>query len=153
MGLRIVPVTFRQACAFVQAFHRHHKPPQGHKFSIGVRDEAVLVGVAMVGRPIARAFDNGTTAEVIRTCTTGARNANSCLYGAARRAAFAMGYTRILTYIEAGETGASLRAAGWWRVNELAARKTWAESSQRLKHLRDTNGRGGIARELWEWKA
>lgn len=152
----IVPVTFRQACAIVQSLHRHHKPPRGHKFSIGVQNgDGLLCGVAMVGRPVARAFDNGTTAEVIRTCTDGTRNANSMLYGAARKAAFAMGYRRILTYIEEGETGASLRAAGWWKVKDLPPRGNWAASTkdERLKAMRDVDGRGGVARQLWEWKA
>jgi hypothetical protein len=35
MRLVIVPVTFRQACAFIEAYHRHHRPPQGMKFAIG----------------------------------------------------------------------------------------------------------------------
>jgi len=34
--IRLVPVTFRDACEFVQAWHRHHRPPVGHKFSVGV---------------------------------------------------------------------------------------------------------------------
>lgn len=153
--LEIVPVTFRQACAFVKAHHRHHKPPRGHKFSIGVMHEGILVGVVCVGRPVARAYDDGRQAEVIRTCTDGTRNANSMLYGAARRAAFAMGYRRIFTYIQEGETGASLRAAGWWKSKDLKARKSWAESTARedLKAMRDPVGTGGVARELWEWAA
>lgn len=153
--MTVVPVTFREACAFVAKLHRHHKPPRGHKFSIGVEVADVLVGVAMVGRPVARAFDNRRTAEVIRTCTDGTKNANSMLYGAARKAAFAMGYRRIITYIQDGETGASLRGAGWWKVKDLKARGTWAASTadERLKAMRDPDGPGGVARQLWEWAA
>lgn len=86
----IVPITFRCACEFVRAFHRHNKPPRGHKFSIGLENNGTLVGVAMAGRPIARYFDDGLTLEVNRTCTDGSRNANSMLYGAIRRAAWGM---------------------------------------------------------------
>jgi hypothetical protein len=82
--LNVVPVTFRQAHAFIATHHRHHRPPQGMKFTLGV---ATLVGVAVVGRPIARHLDDGLTAEVTRTCTDGTPNANSALYGAAWRAA------------------------------------------------------------------
>lgn len=60
MRLRLVPVTFRQAREFVRDWHRHHRPPIGHKFSIGAADEAGdLVGVAIVGRPVARQLDDG----------------------------------------------------------------------------------------------
>ena len=45
--------------------------------------------------------------------TDGSRNACSFLYGAAWRAAKAMGYRRIVTYIMPEEGGASLRASGW----------------------------------------
>ncbi len=114
MGLRTVPVTFAQARAFVAAWHRHHRPPVGHKFSIGVADEHdTLVGVAIVGRPVARLLDDGHTLEVRRLCTDGHRNACSALYAAAWQAARALGYRRLVTYTQAGEGGASLRAVGW----------------------------------------
>ena len=51
--LRIVPVTFADACAFVAMWHRHHAEPRGHKFSIGVvddRDRLVLPVVAELVR-------------------------------------------------------------------------------------------------------
>jgi hypothetical protein len=146
-------VTFKAACAFVAAHHRHNKPPVGHKFSIAVRAADEIVGVAMAGRPVARAFDDGLTLEVNRTCTDGTENANSMLYGAVWRAAKAMGYRRCITYTQADETGASLRAVGWVRVKELEARKSWAESSTKLKNLRDPVGNGGVPRVLWEIKS
>ena len=93
-----------------------------------------MVGVATAGRPVARAFDDGYTLEVNRTCTDGTRNANSMLYGAIWRAGKAMGYRRCITYTQADETGASLRAKrGWVKVKELAARASWAESSVTLE--------------------
>ncbi|WP_369795032.1 XF1762 family protein [Serratia sp. H1n] len=83
----MTPISFRAACDFVQQLHRHNKPPRGHKFSVGLRNDAgELVGVAMAGRPIARHFDDGLTLEVNRTCTDGTKNANSMLYGAVRGA-------------------------------------------------------------------
>jgi len=148
--MKIVPITFRAAGDFVAGFHRHNKPPRGHKFSIGLHDNGSLVGVAMAGRPIARAFDNGLTLEINRTCTDGTRNANSMLYGAVRKAAFAMGYERLITYTQESESGASLRAAGFVKVKELQARGSWAESSKKLKDKRDPEGNGGVARILWE---
>jgi hypothetical protein len=109
-----------------------------------------MIGVAMAGRPVARHFDDGLTLEVNRTCTDGTKNANSMLYGACWRAAKAMGYVRMVTYTQADESGASLRAAGFTKVKELAARAGWAESSVKLKDIRDPVGNGGVARVLWE---
>ena len=152
-ALRVVPVTFRQACAYVAELHRHNKPPRGHKFSIGLSDGQRLVGVVMAGRPVARALDDGLTVEINRTCTDGTANANSMLYGAAWRAARAMGYRRGVTYTQADESGASLRAAGWMCVDELSARGSWAESSVKLRGIRDAVGSGGVARYRWEIRA
>ncbi|HDL8239467.1 TPA: hypothetical protein U5D93_003465 [Yersinia enterocolitica] len=146
----IIPVTFRRACEFVLALHRHNKPPRGHKFSIGLENNGALVGVAMAGRPIARHFDDGLTLEVNRTCTDGSRNANSMLYGAVRRAAWGMGYKRIITYTQCEESGASLRAAGFVLVKTLPARAGWAASSVKMKEKRDPVGNGGVERVLWE---
>lgn len=152
--LTVIPLSLRAAAEFVRDHHRHNAPPAGHKFSIGVVDETgALRGVAMVGRPVARHFDDGLTVEVNRTCTDGFPNANSALYGAAWRAARAMGYRRMVTYTQAEETGASLRAAGALHVAALPPRKGWADSSVALKALRDPVGTGGVARTLWEWSA
>lgn len=146
-GLRLVPVRFRDAAAFVAMWHRHHQPPVGMVFALGVADdEATLHGVAIVGRPVARLFDNGQTLEVTRTATDGTFNANSMLYGAAWRAARALGYTRLITYTQAGETGASLRAAGWHVVAERPAHPGWDRPSR----PRRANGTEGIPRTLWE---
>jgi hypothetical protein len=61
-GLRTVPVTFADTCAFITDWHRRLRPPAGHKYSIGVADDRdVLVGVAVVGRPVARRLDDGLT--------------------------------------------------------------------------------------------
>lgn len=114
---KLAPVTLRQARDFVKEHHRHNSPPQGHKFSVGLLREDELIGVVIVGRPIARRQDDGHTAEVTRCCVLeGNKNANSVLYGAAWRAARAMGYDRIITYTLPSESGASLRAAGFRQI-------------------------------------
>ena len=117
----VTPITLTEANQFVAEHHRHHPPVVGHKFSIAVSDDAGVRGVVIVGRPAARAYDDGWTLEVTRCCTDGVRNGCSMLYGAARRAAFAMGYRRLITYTLADdESGSSLRGAGW---REIARRK------------------------------
>lgn len=149
--LRLVPVSFAEAAAFVDEHHRHHRRPRGHKFSLGVARGDQLVGVAMVGRPVARHLDDGLTLEVNRTATDGSRNANSLLYGAAWRATKALGFGRLITYTQQGESGASLRAAGWRVVAELPARKGWTTPAR----ARDDRGTDGVQRTLWEaaWPA
>lgn len=107
------PITLKAANAFVKDRHRHHKPTVGHKFSIGVHGPDGLCGVVIVGRPVARHSDDGVTAEVLRLCTDGTKNACSFLLARARKAAFAMGYTRIQTFTLLLEGGASLKASGW----------------------------------------
>ena len=151
MSLRIVPITFKAACAFIAQHHRHHKPPRGMKFCLGVALGETLVGVVTAGRPVARECDDGLTLEINRTCTDGTRNANSMLYGAARRVGVAMGYTKILTYLEEGETGATMRAVGFRLEEELEPRGSWSEHSLALKAIRDSVGTGGRARQRWVW--
>ncbi len=69
--------------------------------------------MAIAGRPLARQLDDGATLEVTLTDTDGAGNANSWLYGAAWRAAQAIGYRRLITCTQEGESDTSLRGAGW----------------------------------------
>lgn len=129
MALELQPITFAEACEFVRRHHRHHLPPQGHKFSIAVNDGQKVVGVIIVGRPVARHLDDGWTLEVTRCCTDGTKNAASMLYAAAWRAARAMGYKRMITYTLAEEPGTSLRAAGW-RVVYQTQGGTWNRPSR-----------------------
>ncbi len=111
-------MTLREARAYVEANHRHHRAPQGGLYAVAVGEGTTVVGVAIIGKPVARMLDDGFTAEVTRLCTLGHPNACSMLYGAAWRAARALGWKRLVTYTRAEEGGASLRAAGWRVVGE-----------------------------------
>ena len=93
--LHIQPVFFAEAKAFILEHHRHHLPPQGHLFSIGVNDGEKVAGVVTVGRQVARLLQDGFTAEVTRCATDGTPNACSALYGAAWRACKALGYGNV----------------------------------------------------------
>lgn len=127
--MELKPISVRSASQFVAQHHRHHDPPRGAKFCLAAWHQGELVGVAMVGRPVSRMLDNGTTAEVIRVATDGTRNACSFLYGAAKRAAEAMGYRKVLTYTLIEESGASLRAVGWKRAG-VTGGGTWSRPSR-----------------------
>lgn len=113
MKLELTPVTFLEANAFVAHHHRHHSPVQGHKFSIGVMADGAIVGVIIVGRPVARRLDDTLTLEVTRCCTNGAPNACSKLYRAACRVAVNLGFKRLITYTLETESGSSLSGAGF----------------------------------------
>ena len=128
----IIPVTQRTAKEFVQLHHRHLKAPVGSIFQIGLSKDSELVGVVMVGRPVARHLDNGLNVEVNRSCVIeGIKNGTSMLLGAAARAARELGYQYIITYTLDFEGGASLRAVGWKRESEHTSKNGWASREDR----------------------
>lgn len=137
--IRLVPITLREARAFVTLNHRHHQAPQGGLFAIAAatEDPVVLAGVVIIGRPVSRMLADDFTAEVTRLCTDGTRNACSLLYAAAWRAARAMGYRRLVTYTLPSEGGASLRAAGW-RLVGSAGGGNWSRKSRPRVDLHPT---------------
>ena len=129
MTLEVVPMTLTEAKAYVAEHHRHHKPPQGGLFAIGASNGEQIVGVVVVGRPVARMADNGWTVEVTRLASDGTRNVCSMLYRAAWRAARAMGYRKLITYTLKTEPGSSLKAAGFELVGEVTKR-SWNTPSR-----------------------
>ena len=74
---------------------------------------SALCNAACIVHRLARRLDDGYTLEVNRLCTNGTPNACSILYAAVYRAARAMGYTKVVTYILDTESGVSLKAAGY----------------------------------------
>lgn len=128
--LLLQPLDIVEANVFVTEHHRHHGPVLSGKFAIGLNDGKKVVGVAIVGRPVARRADNGWTAEVTRLCVLdGHKNACSMLYAACWRAARAMGYRKLITYILGTESGVSLKAAGWQCVGSTPG-KSWSRPSR-----------------------
>lgn len=142
--LTVQPISFQEACAFIREHHRHHRPPQGWKWGMAVGTGGHVVGVATVGRPIARHFDDGWTLEVTRCCTDGTPHVASKLYAAAWRAARAMGYRRMVTYTLEAESGTSILAAGWRLVGQTKAHHWSCPSRPRV----ETYPTG--AKTLWE---
>ena len=129
-SLQIIPCTLRRARAFCAEHHRHHGAPVGGLFALGLAQAGELVGVAVVGRPVARALQDGATAEVTRVCTLGEPNACSKLLGACRRVARDLGYRRLVTYTLSEEPGTSLRAAGWIQTASVPGR-SWDRRTRR----------------------
>ena len=137
-------IPFKEAKQFVIDEHRHHKPPVSWKFGTSVvNDEGEVVGIVMVGRPVARGWDHRTTLEVTRLATDGTKNACTMLYSAAARASKALGYDQVITYTLASEPGTSLRAAGWEFVRHIKGR-SWDTPSRRRKDKHPT-----VDKKLW----
>jgi len=111
--LEIVPISQKEAMKYIDDNHRHHKSPRGSVFQIACAKDAKIVGVCMVGRPVARRLQDGWTLEVNRLCTDGTKNACSKLYAAAWRVTRNLGYKKLITYILDSEPGTSLFACGW----------------------------------------
>lgn len=129
MKIEIVPVTLTYAHAYVAQHHRHHRPSRGGLFAVGAASDGRIVGVAVIGRPVARLLQDGWTAEVTRVATDGTPNACSALYGAAWRACRALGWRRLVTYTLDTEPGTSLRAAGWRCIGE-AGGGSWSSAKR-----------------------
>lgn len=121
--MRLTPVNRDQANAYIRLHHRHSKAVQGYRFAVGLAEGDELRGVAVAGRPVARALDDGRTIEILRVCTDGIRNGCTRLYGACCRAAAAMGYQIAITYTLEAEGGASLRASGFAPVATVKDRQ------------------------------
>jgi hypothetical protein len=143
-GLQLVPISIAAATTFLARHHRHAGPVQGANFALGATSGPGLVGVVLVGRPVARGLDDTTTPEVRRLCTTGAPNACSFLLGAARCAARALGYRQLVTYTLATEPGSSLRAAGWQATGQVNPRSWSCPSRPRI------DSHPLVARRRWE---
>lgn len=130
--LELQPITLAEAKQFVNDYHRHNVAPVGHKYSIGLNDGEKVIGVAIIGRPIARHNDDGYTLEVLRLCVLeGYKDACSKLYAAAWRVARNLGYKKLITYTLVSEPGTSLKAAGWKIIGQTQYKpKGWSTPSR-----------------------
>lgn len=117
MGLELRPITLRRANDFVQEYHRHNgrTARDGGKYALAAVHEEELVGVVIVGRPLARLLDDGWTVEITRCCVkeSAPKGTPGFLYAAARRVWQAMGGKKVITYTLPSESGASMRGLGW----------------------------------------
>lgn len=120
-AMMIAPCELREAAEFIRQHHRHHRPPQGHRWSLkAINGDGQTVGIAVVGRPVGRHQQDGETVEITRLCTDGTPNAVSFLVGAVKRVARAMGFKRLISYTLESENGASWRASGMTQTGTTA---------------------------------
>jgi hypothetical protein len=120
-GLELAEIDLTAAKAFVTEHHAHHKPSLSWRWGHAVYNGPDLIGVCMVGRPVARMIDGATTVEVTRLCVRRdiskdmTWNACSMLYAAAAKEAKRRGFAKVITYILETEAGDTLKAVGWDR--------------------------------------
>lgn len=131
--IKAIPLELKQANEFVDSLHRHHNAVHRDKFRVGAEIDGRLVGVAQVGRPVARMLDDGNTVEVVRLCTDGTKDVCSFLYSRCARVAKELGYSKIITYILETESGASLKAVGW-REAAITSGGSWDRPSRRREN-------------------
>lgn len=141
-NLVVRPVAFAAAADFVRRHHAHCGAPTAWRFGASVANGPTLLGVAMVGNPVARAFNGRGVVEVNRLCLRRdapralAWNAASKLYGWAAAEARRRGFAKIITYTRADEAGTFLVAAGWAR--EAAVRgRGWHRAGGRARSDRN----------------
>jgi hypothetical protein len=136
--MRIVPLKLREANDFVEQWHRHsaRTSNDGGKFAIGLDHEGSLVGVAIVGRPIARLLQVEGAAELLRLCTSpdAPKGSGSKLYARAKRIWQLMGGTKLLTYTLARESGSSMLGAGLGGKSMTAEIGQWSVPSRPRRH-------------------
>jgi hypothetical protein len=146
--LKIVPMTITDAKKFIKMYHRHlpHSPASG-LFAVGLQFGDLIIGVALVSRPVSRGLDDGYTAEISRCCVMDDSPLGSCskLYAACRKAAAAIGYRKVITYTLQSESGASLRGAGYVQAELLRPRGGWTNRPGRKK-----NGTEYATKVRWE---
>ncbi len=130
----IVPASLQEANDYLAEYIRQYRPMHGCKFSVGCAMDGKLVGAAIVGR----CRDDGQTLQIDRIYATGGRTAYGMLYGAAARAAQALGYWRIIAFLRSGRPDSALRAAGWARMEDSGKH---ASNSLRYERLLMTRRR------------
>ena len=135
--LKVIPLSLKEANKFVTKHHRHNKNCRGHKFSIGAEYQGKLVGVAIVGRPVARKLDNRFTLEINRNCVLDDAPKGTCsfLYAKAIKIWQSMGGKKIITYTLTTESGSSLKAVDFNEDTEIKIFKEntgWTTRANRI---------------------
>lgn len=150
--MRFVPITLKQANDFVEQHHRHSARTNndGGKFAIAVEVGGVIVGVAILGRPVARLLHDEVTAEITRCCVSpdAPRGTPSALYQRCARIWQLMGGKRVVTYALKREGGESVdnltmgvldlygppRPGQWTKDADVAGNRQWDTPSRPRKH-------------------
>jgi hypothetical protein len=122
--LIIIPIDESGAQEFVRKHHPHQAPVMYPKFCIGIakRQHDIsggslmeLCGVVIAGPSESLMMDDSRTLEANVT-TDGTPDADSRLYRACQRAAFALGYRKVVAVLNPTGSVLVLKRAGWHRI-------------------------------------
>lgn len=147
--LQIRPVPIPLARTFVARHHAHCGPPTVTRYAFGAYNAGLLLGVAMVGNPVAPALNDRGILEVNRLCIRRdvarvlAWNACSALYARCAQETERRGFGHIITYTRQDEHGTRLVAAGWTR--EAVVRGRGWHSARRPRG----NGNAFVDKTRW----
>lgn len=133
----LVPASLQEANDYLAGRIRQYRPMHGCKFSVGCALDGELVGAAIVGR----CRDDSQALQIDRIYTTGGRTAYGMLYGAAARAAQALGYWRIIAFLRLDRPDSALRAAGWSRIGPMEDGRKQTSNTLRYERLLMTRRR------------
>ena len=136
-AIYLVPISLREASEFLEQHGSQHKPMRGCTFCVGCALDGKLVGAAIMGR----CREDSQAVQIDRIYTTGGRAAYGTLYGAAARAAQALGYWKIIAFLPADRPDSALRAAGWVRADPVDTNRKWASKTLRYERLLITRRR------------
>lgn len=109
LSIHLIPVSFKDANDYLTRHNRDYRPASGYRFTIGCAMEERLIGAIIAGR----CKGDSLSVQVDGIYAAGGRAAYRMLYGAAARAAKAMGYHRIMAFLPMGEPDSGLRSACW----------------------------------------
>ena len=150
--LKLIPLTLQVANDFVTKYHRHNKRCVGCKFCLGATYNGELVGVAIVGRPVARKLADPLVMEVNRNCVSPEAPKGTCsfLYSRAMKVWQSMGGKKLITYTLETESGASLRATNF---KQKAVTQPFKKGTGwTTRKGREWQKVQLIPRIRWEWK-
>lgn len=135
--MSLVPISLKEANEYLAKHIRQYRSMPGCKFTVGCALDGELVGAAIVGR----CRDDSQALQIDRIYTTGGRTAYGMLYGAAARAAQALGYWKIIAFLPVDRPDSALRAAGWTRADPVDTGRKRASKTLRYERLLMTRRR------------
>jgi hypothetical protein len=146
-NLRVVWVSVDDADAFLTWHYRHHPPPAGALFALGIAraSEDRLLGAIIAGRPVPPAQDDGATVEITRVGTDGSPHVEVALYRAVWKVVRACGYHCLITHTHVGQIRLGLRQVGVRPVAALPPRA----GSHTPRRARTDRGVDGVCRTRW----
>lgn len=151
-GPTLVPMTLKEARRYVGRHHSHNEAPTGGLFATAVELDGEVIGVGIAARPDGRWNDGRAVLDIARVCV-GAHVPNACsqLYAALRKAGAALGYRPIVTYTQASECSACVRAAGFRRDTVLPERDPATGQRAARQRLFDDRRRPSGPLVRWVW--